>query len=100
MPEGQSSEEIILAAVVGKRRRISTPIYGRAVWNLQPGGHPRSFGYARRLYGLYSVNDAARNDPGDHFRRRAYLPDALEGKPIMTIYNKGILASLKLDTYP
>ncbi len=101
VPEGQSSEEIILAAVVGK----TTPDIYSNIWQ----GSVEFYSQAGILVPLDTL------DGFMDFIRERCSPETIREitsgdghiyqvpwkvNPIMTIYNKGILASLKLDSLP
>ena len=101
VPEGQSSEEIILAAVVGK----TTPDIYSNIWQ----GSVEFYSQAGILVPLDTLEGFM-----DFIQQRC-SPETIREitsgdghiyqmpwkvNPIMTIYNKGILASLKLDTLP
>jgi len=101
VPEGQSSEEIILAAVVGK----TTPDIYSNIWQ----GSVEFYSQAGILVPLDTLEgfmDFIQGRCSPETIREITSNDGhiyqvpWKVNPIMTIYNKGLLASLQLDSLP
>lgn len=101
VPEGQSSEEIILAAVVAK----TTPDIYSNIWQGSVAFYSQA-GILVPLDTLAGFMDFIRERCSPETIREITSGDGhiyqvpWKVNPIMTIYNKGILTSLRLDTLP
>ncbi|MEZ4763361.1 MAG: hypothetical protein R3C26_09240 [Calditrichia bacterium] len=81
VPEGQSSEEVILAAVVGK----TTPDIYSNMWQGDVEAYAQAgagrAGHTTGILGIYLRTLRQRRGGGNPLARRSYLPDSLESQP-------------------